>query len=253
LLCQKTGAEFYKVMPAKKVFALGVGHVRRRGMAPGSKADAPAVVHDTSFVKLTDLEWRVLTALKREFEAEEIEAAVSRAAELFWADRAEEAGVSLMEFLRVAGSLKECGVIGRFSTFLEHVKPNAAGERVTTYNALFHWAVPLGRELEAGMQVGRFHIMTHAYWREGGAEFNHVNIMGVVHGTDKAMVLAHKAAIDAHLSSPEGGSIPVSYTNVFWGGRSEIKPSEISPFVYEAWLKEMGVDPATMREERAGG
>jgi hypothetical protein len=31
----------------------------------------------------------------------------------------------------------------------------------------------------------------------------------------------------------------VSYTNVFWGGRSEIKPSEISPIIYREWLREM--------------
>ena len=71
--------------------------------------------------------------------------------------------------------------------------------------------------------------MTHAYWREGGPEFNNVNVMGVAHGTEKEKVLAHKAAIDKHLA---GIGIPVSYTNVFWGGRSEIKPSEISPIAY---------------------
>jgi hypothetical protein len=56
--------------------------------------------------------------------------------------------------------------------------------------------------------------------------------MGVVHGTEKSRVLEHKAAIDRHLESI---GIPVSYTNVFWGGRSEIKPSEISPKVYHEW------------------
>jgi hypothetical protein len=40
----------------------------------------------------------------------------------------------------------------------------------------------------------------------------------------------------------------VSYTNVFWGGRSEIKPSEISPFAYVEWAKKMGVDADQMRE-----
>ena len=35
--------------------------------------------------------------------------------------------------------------------------------------------------------------MTHAYWREGGEEFGNVNVMGVAHGTDKELVLAHKA------------------------------------------------------------
>ena len=113
------------------------------------------------------------------------------------------------------------------------MKPSTAGTRVTRYNALFHWRVPEGREIEAGREIGRHHILTHAYWREGGPEFANVNIMAVAHGTDKALVLAHKAAIDAHLESI---GMPVAYTNVFWGGRSEIKPSEISPFAYRKWL-----------------
>jgi len=71
--------------------------------------------------------------------------------------------------------------------------------------------------------------MTHAYWREGGPKFGDVNIMGVVHGTEKDKVLEHKAAIDKHLAEQ---GIEVSYTNVFWGGRSELKPSEISPKLY---------------------
>jgi hypothetical protein len=59
--------------------------------------------------------------------------------------------------------------------------------------------------------------------------------MAVAHGTEKATVLAHKDAIDAHLAQI---GMPVLYTNVFWGGRSEIKPSEISPLVYERWWRE---------------
>src|SRR5205085_2288639 len=66
-LASQTGAERYLLMPAKRLFALGVGHVRRRGMQPGSKSDEPAEVHDTNLVELDELEWRVLIALKREF------------------------------------------------------------------------------------------------------------------------------------------------------------------------------------------
>lgn len=231
-LCKQTGAEQFKLMPAKRLFVLGVGHVRRRGLEPGSKADQPADVLQTGIVELSELDWRVLIPLKREIEPEEI-------SQNLWAARADEAGVSLEEFCRVAEDLNRRGVIGRFSTFLEHVKPLASGERVTKFNALFHWAVPAGREIDAGQQVGRFHIMTHAYWREGGAEFNHVNVMGVAHGTDKELLLAHKRAIDEHLAA-EG--ISVSYTNVFWGGRSEIKPSEISPREYERWSREQSLD-----------
>jgi len=237
VLMQKTGAEAFKLMPALRLFALGVGHVRRRGMEPGSKSDELAEVTDTEIVELDELDWRVLTALKREFEPHEIE-------QDLWSPRAREASVSLDEFYRVAKSLNERGVIGRFSTFLEHVKPLSTGERVTKFNALFHWAIPKGREIETGQQVGRFHIMTHAYWREGGPDFNNVNVMGVAHGTEKEAVLAHKRAIDAHLNEV---GIPVSYTNVFWGGRSEIKPSEISPFAYRDWCVSLRIDPDTMR------
>lgn len=228
ILCEKTGAQEFRLMPAKKLFTLGVGHVRRKTIEPGSKSDEPARAISTQLVELSDLEWKVLTAIKREFEPEEL-------VRDLWQARAEEAELELEEFQKVAQALQEKKVIGRFSTFLEHYKPHASGERVTRFNALFHWAVPEGRELEAGSELGRFHIMTHAYWREGGPEFGNVNIMGVSHGTDKARVLEHKAAIDKHF---EEIGIPILYTNVFWGGRSEIKPSEISPFVYRKWLAE---------------
>jgi DNA-binding Lrp family transcriptional regulator len=238
LLAGRIGATAYRIMPAKCLFALGVGHVRRRGMEPGSRSDEPGEVLDTNVVELSALEWRVLAGLKRELAPDEVR---SRP----WRPRAAEVGVSYVEFLRVADALSARRVIGRFSTFLEHVKPSAGGERATRYNALFHWRVPEGREIEAGREVGRHHILTHAYWREGGPDFAHVNIMAVAHGTEKATVLAHKAAIDRHLD--EAG-VPVLYTNVFWGGRSEIKPSEVLPGEYEAWCRRIGVDPAAMRE-----
>ncbi|HWW60068.1 MAG TPA: Lrp/AsnC family transcriptional regulator, partial [Thermoanaerobaculia bacterium] len=236
-LATLTGAQHFRVMPAHRIFALGVGHVRRKGMEPGSKSDELAEVKDTAKVVLSDLDWQVLTALKRELTPDEVVRDV-------WERRAEEAAVLPDVFYAVAENLNKRRVIGRFSTFLEHVKTLQTGDRVTRFNALFHWAVPKGRELEAGREVGRFHILTHCYWREGGDEFRNVNIMAVAHGTEKEAVLAHKRAIDEHLASI---GIPVSYTNVFWGGRSEIKPSEISPFAYKEWCESRGVDAASMR------
>ena len=237
-LARTIGAEHHRLMPAKMLFALGVGHVRRRGMEPGARADEPAESLAVQVTQLNDTEWKVLTALKREFTSQELSMDL-------WAGRAQEADLGIEEFHAVAEELNRRKVIGRFSTFLEHVKTLASGERVTKFNALFHWAVPPGLEEAAGREVGRHFIMTHAYWREGGPEFRNVNIMGVAHGTDKAMVLAHKAAIDLHLT--EAG-IPVGYTNVFWGGRSEIKPSEISPVAYRDWCRSVGIDPQTMAE-----
>lgn len=231
-LMSQTGAVRYRLLPARKLFVLGVGHIRRRQLEPGSRAEVPADAMDVSVTTLSELEWRVLTALKREFEPAELGPDL-------WAARAQEAGVSLETFVDVARDLDRRRIIGRFSTFLEHVKPLEDGERVTRFNALFHWAVAPGQEITAGCEVGRHHIMTHAYWRDAGPDFKNVNIMGVAHGLDKHSVLLHKAAIDEHLRA---AGIELQYTNIFWGGRSEIKPSEISPFIYAQWAKSVGLE-----------
>ena len=238
-LMRQTGAESYRLLPARKLFALGVGHVRRKELSPGDRTDEPGRVMDTKIVELDERQWRVLMALKRELEPDEV-------CEDPWAERAAEAGESVEAFCEVAERLNQQRVIGRFSTFLEHVKRHKDGQRVTKFNALFHWRVPEGKELAAGQEVGRHHCMTHAYWREGGPEFSNVNIMGVSHGTEKAAVLAHKDAIDRHL---EEAGIAVSYTNVFWGGQSEIKPSEISPIAYRQWCEDQGLNPDSMKAD----
>ncbi|HKM57505.1 MAG TPA: Lrp/AsnC family transcriptional regulator [Chthoniobacterales bacterium] len=230
ILLEEVGAEKARIMPAKGIFALGVGHVRRRTMEPGARSENPARMIRTEIVELSDLEWQVLTALKKEFAIDEITPGP-------WERRAHDAGLPLETFFSVAEALQSRKIIGRFSTFLEHVKPSAGGIRVTRFNGLFHWAVPHGMEERAGSEVGRHEILTHCYWREAGPDFGGVNIMAVAHGTEKQRLLDHKAAIDSHLAAR---GIPVSYTNVFWGGRSEIKPSEISPIAYREWLGRSG-------------
>ncbi len=227
------GADEFILMPAKGIFTLGVGHVRRKTMEPGCKSPSLAAMETTKTVQLSDDEWNVLLALKEELTPAEIN-------DDPWQGRAAKAGKSLSDFYQIAKSLDEKKVIGRFSTFLEHVKPSDKGKRVTRFNGLFHWKVREGEQQRAGSEIGRHHILTHCYWREGGPDFGDVNIMGVVHGTDKDLILEHKAAIDAHLKS---SGIDLLYTNVFWGGRSEIKPSEISPEVYHKWHAEHSDQP----------
>ena len=225
VLRRLTGAHEFVLMPANGIFALGVGHVRRKSMEPGAKSDEPAMMTTTNPVELDADEWEVLLAIKEELTPDEI-------CEDPWGPRADAIGFDRERFYQIAETLDRKKAIGRFSTFLEHVKPSQSGQRVTRFNALFHWKVPEGMQPQAGAEVGRHTIMTHCYWREGGPRFGGVNIMGVVHGTEREKVLEHKAAIDAHLASV---GIPLLYTNVFWGGRSEIKPSEISPKVYRAF------------------
>src|SRR2546421_1528736 len=95
LLAKKVGAERFRLMPAKGIFTLGVGHVRRKTISPGSKAESPAKIIEVRAVEVSERVWKVLLALKREFAPEEIRPAP-------WVSRAGEAGVSLEEFYRVA-------------------------------------------------------------------------------------------------------------------------------------------------------
>ena len=230
-LQKQIGAEKYRIMPALRAFVLGVGHMRRKGMSVGEKSDAPAEAMVPAIVELSEQDWDVLLVLKRDLDVEEV-------GRDLWTRRARAAGIDPETFFTIAEDLDRRGVIGRFSTFLEHTKPVAGEERLSSFNGLFHWAVPRGREIEAGREIGRFAILTHCYWRDAGPELNDVNIMAVAHGETKEQVLAHKSAIDAHLDAIGIGS---TYTNVYWGGRAEIKPSEISPAAYREWARKAGL------------
>ena len=230
-LLRRIGAEKYRFMPTIRAFVLGVGHMRRKGMAVGEMSDKPAQPTVPAIVELSERDWDVLMVLKHDLAAEEI-------GPRLWERRARAAGFDPDLFCSVAKELDRRGVIGRFSTFLEHSKPVAGEERLASFNGLFHWAVPKGWEIEAGCEIGRFAILTHCYWRDAGPELDDVNIMAVAHGESKDEVLAHKAAIDAHLVAC---GIGYKYTNVYWGGRAEIKPSEISPAEYRAWARQVGL------------
>ena len=225
------GAERYRIMPALRAFVLGVGHMRRKGMKIGEKSETLAEAMHPAIVDLSERDWTVLVVLKRDFAPEEI-------GPRMWENRARAAGIDVDAFFEVAEDLDRRGVIGRFSTFLEHTKPVAGEERLSSFNGLFHWAVPPGREIEAGREIGRFAILTHAYWRDAGPDLNNVNIMAVAHGETKEQVMAHKAAIDQHLIDI---GIGFTFTNVYWGGRAEIKPSEISPAAYRDWARQAGL------------
>jgi DNA-binding Lrp family transcriptional regulator len=230
-LLKQTGAEQYRIMPTLRAFVLGVGHMRRKGMRVGEMSTSLAAATEPAVVDLSERDWSVLSILKSDFRPGEIGGSM-------WEGRSLVAGIDPATFYEIAEDLDRRGVIGRFSTFLEHTKPVAGEERVASFNGLFHWAVPRGREIEAGREIGRFAILTHCYWRDAGAELNNVNIMAVAHGETKENVMAHKKAIDAHLRAI---GIGFTYTNVYWGGRAEIKPSEISPVAYQAWARSRGL------------
>ncbi len=92
-------------------------------------------------------------------------------------------------------------------------------------------ALPLGEvrrgaEIEAGAEIGRHGCLLTATGGREAPEFNNAERSWPwLAGTDKDRMLEHKAAI---VPPPREMGMPVLRANVFWGGRSEIKPSEIS-------------------------
>ena len=105
-------AEEYILMPAKGIFTLGVGHVRRKNLPPGSKSDNPATMMTTNVVELSPIQWKVLLAIKEELQINEINNDP-------WLERSNAIGLSKDTFIKTAHQLDEKKVIGRFSTFLE--------------------------------------------------------------------------------------------------------------------------------------
>src|SRR5690606_41249278 len=91
-------------------------HGPRKESEPGEKTPGPGKVTDVEVTPVAEEEWPVLSARTREFTSEEL------AADPIWASRAAEAEVSLEAFYAKAREFSERGVIGRFSTFLEHYK-----------------------------------------------------------------------------------------------------------------------------------
>src|SRR5947209_16129841 len=111
LLTKKVGAEKFRIMPAKGIFTLGVGHVRRKTIEPGEKSDEPAKIIRVEVANLKDQEGDILLTLRRELAPEEIRPNP-------WVSRAKDARVRVEEFYRVAEDLSARKIIGRFSTFL---------------------------------------------------------------------------------------------------------------------------------------
>lgn len=226
LLMQRIGATDFAPLPVVGMFALGVGHVRRAHLQPGDKLPEAPRMQCPVRPQLSALDWQVLMLLKESLQPHELVREP-------WAARARSIGLSYDAFCAIAADLDARRVIGRFATFLNHTG-GSNKQSGTGAAGLFHWAVPAGLEERAGAECGRHICMTHCYWRSGGEKFGGAQIMGVVHAPAWEGVLAHKAAIDAHLATC---GIPLLHTAIFRSEKAIINPSEIDPVRYRRWLQ----------------
>ncbi len=231
VLMEKIGADDYRWLPTVRVFALGVGHVRRAGLAVGAMTAQPAAAMAKHDIQLSDEQWRFLAVLKGDLSVHEITHET-------WAGRAQVLHMTVDDFAAMGEQLAQQGVLRRFSVFLEHTVMARSDKEHQRSNGLFQWSVPAGDEIRAGSQIGRFQALTHVYWRAADPVFANANLFAVAHADDQATVLAHKAAIDAHLQREK---IVVQHSAVFWGTQAVVRPSEILPSEYPAWCKRMGL------------
>lgn len=227
ILARHIGATDAVPLPVVGMFTLSVGHIRRANLRPGDRTENTPAMQRPQQPVLSEEEWRVLLSLKESLREDEFVPCP-------WEGRAAALGMRTAHYCALAAALDKRRVIGRFAAFLDHRGP-ANRQAGTGAAGLFHWAVPTGMEERAGAEVGRHCCMTHCYWRSGGERvFGGAQIMGVTHAPTMEEVRAHKAAIDTHLA--EAG-IPVLRTAVFRSERAEIRPSEIDPVRYAAWLQ----------------
>ena len=93
-------------MPAKGIFTLGVGHVRRKNLPPGSKSDSPAKMMTTNVVELSPIEWEVLLAIKEELQINEINNDP-------WLERSKSLGLSKDTFIKqLINLMKKRSLVG---------------------------------------------------------------------------------------------------------------------------------------------
>ena len=144
LVGRKVGAERFRIMPAKGIFTLGVGHVRRKTIEPGSKADKPAQILPVHAVELTARDWEVLLALKREFDPAEIR-------ETPWASRAARSGSFARGVLWRGGGV-ECAKGHRAILDLSRTC-KTVGHRSPGHP--LQWSLPLGRSARPRNRSGR--------------------------------------------------------------------------------------------------
>lgn len=200
-------------MPTVGMFRLGVGHLRRANLPPGTlDADLPPMKFPPSPL-LNEQELLVLRSVCRPFRETEI-------APNMWESRAEQLGMSVDLYCRVAERLSHLGLLGRFAVILDHTDPAVRSAVSANEAALLMWAVPPGKEETAGSICAQHTCMTHCYYRSGTQAFGNTRIMGMVHGPTRNSVREHKQAIDSALSR---AGIPPLRSQILWTLRARIK------------------------------
>ena len=173
-MAQKTEAQIYRLMPTIRFFKIGVNFdmVKEEGAATDYYSPDGFNNSDNQEWKrvepVTDWEIEVIKELQEDLPLE------TRP----FAPMAERLGISQRELFDAAESLRQRGVMRRFSAVLHHRR---AGFKA---NAMAVWRVPEERSVEVGNTMARSPWVTHCYERPTFPDWDYTHFT-MIHATSK--------------------------------------------------------------------
>lgn len=173
-MARRGGAEAYRLMPTIRFFKIGVNFdmVKEQGAAYDYYSPDGYHTADSDAWRqpqpLTDLEVRVVRELQEDLSL------VSRPFE----PMAHRLGMSQQELFGIAESLRQRGIMRRYSAVLHHRR---AGFRA---NAMVVWKVPPERSVEVGKIMASSPWVTHCYERPTFPDWDYTHFT-MIHATSK--------------------------------------------------------------------
>jgi DNA-binding Lrp family transcriptional regulator len=222
LLRRLSGAEQMRLMPAIKLYKIGV----RFDLGVDSATDSsPDVAHRESAASfnVTDIDKSMIRVLQQHLPVEQ------RPFDA-WAD---QAGVTVEQLLAAAARYRDAGVMRRFSAVLRHREIGVAA------NAMGVWEVPPAARDAFGEMAARHPAVSHCYQRPTYPDWPY-SIFTMVHGTSRIDCEAALASI-----SLAGGIM--DYTSLY--SIEEFKKVRVKYFVgdIEQWEAVHATDAAQAR------
>lgn len=179
LLCDRTGAEQMRLMPAIKLYKIGVrfdlGVESETPQFPSSESPR---INSPAPASLREIDKRMIRVLQQHLPLEPRPFDV-------WAD---QAGVTVEELLAAAAHYHDVGVMRRFSAVLRHRQIGVSA------NTMGVWVVPPAKHDDFGHLAAQNRAVSHCYLRPCYPDWPY-SVFTMVHGKTRVECEAALAAI----------------------------------------------------------
>lgn len=179
ILHRLSGAVVTRLLPALKVYKIGVKFDLGGQDAPDQRSNEHNHVEPTGFIP-TPTDKRMIRVLQEDLPIQ------PRPFDIW----AEQAGVSVDELLEAGRRYQQCGCMRRFSAVLRHRQAGFSA------NAMGAWIVPLDQQETFGKAAAGFSAVSHCYLRPTYEDWPY-SIFTMVHGRSTQQCEQTLAAISA--------------------------------------------------------